>query len=215
MRLILLGPPASGKGTQAERLCERLGLLHLSTGDILRDAIRKGTPLGRQVQPYMDAGKYVPDELINGVIAERFSGPQCPFRFLMDGYPRTKNQAETFDIILKQAGIQLDAVLMLHVGDQEVVERISGRRVCPSCGHSYHLRYAPPKKDELCDLDGTPLEQRKDDTEEVVRQRLKTYHDSTLPVIEHYRLHHLFKEVNGVGPVESVTASLLEAIKNH
>lgn len=215
MRLILLGPPASGKGTQAERLCERLGLLHLSTGDILRDAIRKGTSLGSQVQPFMDAGKYVPDQLINGVIAERFSGPHCPFRFLMDGYPRTKNQAEAFDTILKHAGMQLDAVLMLRVDDHEVVERISGRRVCSKCGHSYHLRYAPPEKDEVCDIDGARLEQRKDDTEEVIRQRLKTYHDSTSPVIEHYRQHHLFKEVNGVGSVDNVTTSLLEALENH
>src|ERR1043166_1924258 len=123
----------------------------------------------------------------------------------MDGYPRTKAQAETFDIILKQAGMQLDAVLMLNVNDQEVVERISGRRVCPH-GHSYHLRYAPPQKEGICDIDSMPLEQRRDDTDAVIRQRLATFHESTLPVIEHYRQHHLFKEVNGIGSVDSVTA---------
>jgi adenylate kinase len=213
MRLILLGPPASGKGTQSELLCKRLGLLHLSTGDILREAIRETTPLGLEAQPFMDAGKYVPDELINGVIQERFSGPHCPFRFLMDGYPRTKAQAERFDIILKHAGMQLDAVLLLHVGDQEVVERICGRRVCARCGHSQHLRYAPPQVAGVCDNCGGPLEQRKDDTETVIRQRLATFHESTSPVVEHYRRHRLFKEVNGVGSVPEVTAALLKALE--
>ena len=213
MRLILLGPPASGKGTQSERLCQRLGLLHLSTGDILRDAIRQGTALGRTAQPYMDAGKYVPDPLINGVIEERFTGPHCPFRFLIDGYPRTLPQAESFDTILKHAGMQLDAVLLLNVDDQEVVERICGRRICVKCGHSHHLRYLPPKVAGICDACGGKLEQRKDDSESVIRQRLETFRTSTIPVIDYYRQHHLFQEVSGVGNVETVTEALMKALE--
>lgn len=213
MRLILLGPPASGKGTQSEQLCQRLGLLHLSTGDILREAIKQGTPLGKTAQPFMDAGKYVPDPLINGVIEERFTGPQCPFRFLIDGYPRTLPQAESFDVILKHAGMQLDAVLLLNVNDQEVVERICGRRICSKCSHSFHLRYRPPAKPGICDKCGSVLEQRKDDSEAVIRQRLLTFRASTLPVIEYYRQHKLFKEVSGIGTVESVTESLMQALE--
>lgn len=212
MRLILLGPPASGKGTQSERLCQRLGLLHLSTGDILRDAIRQGTALGKTAQPYMDAGKYVPDPLINGVIEERFSGPHCPFRFLIDGYPRTLPQAESFDTILKHAGMQLDAVLLLNVDDQEVVERICGRRICVKCGHSHHLRYLAPRVADICDACGGKLEQRKDDSESVIRQRLETFRTSTIPVIDYYRQHHLFQEVSGVGNVETVTEALMKAL---
>jgi adenylate kinase len=213
MRLILLGPPASGKGTQSDRLCQRLGLLHLSTGDILREAIRQGTPLGKTAQPYMDAGKYVPDPLINGVIEERFTGPQCPFRFLIDGYPRTLPQAQSFDIIMKHAGMSLDAVLLLNVNDQEVIERICGRRICSKCGTSYHLRYQPPKKPDVCDRCGGALEQRKDDSEKVIRQRLETFRTSTVPVIDYYRQHKLFQEVSGIGSVESVTEALMEALE--
>jgi adenylate kinase len=213
MRVILLGPPASGKGTQSERLCLRLGLIHLSTGDILREAIRQGTPLGKEAQPYMDAGKYVPDPLINGVIRERWSGPDRPKNFLIDGYPRTLPQAEMFDAILHEFGQELDAVILLNVSDEEVVHRISGRRVCARCGHSHHLRYAPPKVAGKCDLCGGPLEQRKDDSESVIRQRLATFRQSTLPVIEYYRDHHLFQEVNGVGSVDAVTEALMAALK--
>lgn len=213
MRLILLGPPASGKGTQSERLCQRLGLLHLSTGDILRDAIRQGTALGKTAQPYMDAGKYVPDPLINGVIEERFTGPHCPFRFLIDGYPRTLPQAESFDTIMKHAGMQLDAVLLLNVNDQEVVERICGRRICSKCGHSHHMRYLPPKKEGICDVCGGALEQRKDDSETVIRQRLLTFRTATVPVIDYYRQHHLFQEISGVGSIEAVTEALMKALE--
>ncbi|HMP15612.1 MAG TPA: adenylate kinase [Gemmatales bacterium] len=213
MRLILLGPPASGKGTQSERLCQRLGLLHLSTGDILREAIRQGTPLGKTAQPFMDAGKYVPDPLINGVIEERFTGPHCPFRFLIDGYPRTLPQAQSFDVILKHAGMALDAVLLLNVHDQEVIERICGRRICSKCGASYHLRYQPPSKEGVCDRCKGTLEQRKDDSESVIRQRLETFRSSTVPVIDYYRQHKLFQEVSGIGSVESVTEALMEALE--
>lgn len=213
MRLILLGPPASGKGTQSERLCQRLGLLHLSTGDILREAIREGTALGKIAQPYMDAGKYVPDSLINGVIEERFTGPHCPFRFLIDGYPRTVPQAESFDVILKHSGMQLDAVLLLNVSDQEVVERMCGRRVCEQCGHSHHIRYRPPKVEGICDHCGGKLIQRSDDAESVIRQRLHTFREATIPVIDYYREHRLFREVDGVGNVEVVTERLLKVLE--
>jgi adenylate kinase len=212
MRLILLGPPASGKGTQAERLCQRLGLLHLSTGDILREAVRQGTPLGKQAQPFMDAGKYVPDELIIGVVRERFSGPQCPFRFLLDGFPRTLTQANSFDAILKESGMQLDAVLYLNVGDDQIVERVIGRRVCTLCGHSCHVKYAPPKTPGVCDQCSGPLEQRRDDTEAVIRPRLEAFRLATLPVVDQYRGHPRFRQVSGTGSIDQVTDALLQTL---
>lgn len=213
MRVILLGPPASGKGTQSERLCLRLGLIHLSTGDILREAVREGTPLGKEARPYMDSGNYVPDTLINGVIRERWAGPNRPEKFLIDGYPRTLPQAEAFDHILHEFGQELDAVLLLNVPDDIVEHRICGRRVCARCGHVHHVRFAPPKVPGVCDLCQGPLEQREDDSEGVIRQRLETFRKSTLPVIEYYRDHHLFQEVNGVGTVDAVTETLMAALK--
>ncbi|HMO35411.1 MAG TPA: nucleoside monophosphate kinase, partial [Gemmatales bacterium] len=177
------------------------------------EAIRQGTPLGKTAQPFMDAGKYVPDPLINGVIEERFTGPHCPFRFLIDGYPRTLPQAQSFDVILKHAGMALDAVLLLNVHDQEVIERICGRRICSKCGASYHLRYQPPSKEGVCDRCKGTLEQRKDDSESVIRQRLETFRSSTVPVIDYYRQHKLFQEVSGIGSVESVTEALMEALE--
>ena len=145
MRLIILGPPGSGKGTQAKRLCQKLGMVHFATGDILREAARLGTPLGVQAQAFMDQGRYVPDQLVNDVVAERLGQPDRPEDFVIDGYPRTLVQALAFDRVLKQQGLTLDAVLFIKVSDDEIVRRLSGRRVCPKDGMNYHLINHPPK----------------------------------------------------------------------
>lgn len=214
MRLILLGPPGSGKGTQAKLLCQAVDMAHISTGDILRDAVRRGTPLGQQAQPYMDQGKYVPDSLVNDIIAERFRQADCPKSFLMDGYPRTLAQAIAFDSVLKEAGLALTAVAMLEVPDEEIVKRISGRRSCPNCGAVYHVTFQPPQKAEVCDLCGTALTQRSDDQEEIVRQRLAVYHQATANVLDFYKQLGLLRVVSGVGSVPEVFAKLQQSLKS-
>lgn len=177
MRLIFLGPPGSGKGTQAKLLCQRAGLTHIATGDILREAVRQGTPLGLQARGYMDQGQYVPDDLVNAIIAERLSAPDRPEKFVMDGYPRTLAQAQSLDELLHRLDLPLDAVLLLQVSDDEILSRLRGRRV---------------------------QEQRSDDTEETVRARLKLYHETLPEVIEFYRRKGLLRELSGQGDVETI-----------
>ncbi len=212
MRLILLGLPGSGKGTQAKLLCAHLDMAHISTGDILREAVRAGTPLGRQAKPYMEQGKYVPDTLVNDMVAERFLRDDRPERFLMDGYPRTLAQAASFDQALRQAYLGLDAVVLLEVPDEEIVRRASGRRVCPKDGAVYHLLYQPPKAPGLCDRCGTALEQRADDREDTVRERLRVFHETMPAVIDFYRQQGLVKTVSGEGSVQDIFAAILRSL---
>ena len=178
MKLILLGPPGAGKGTQAEILCKKLNIPTISTGNILRAAVKNGTPVGLKAKEYMDAGKLVPDEVIIGVISERLAEADCQKGFILDGVPRTIPQAEA----LEKAGITFDAVVSLEISDDEIVDRMGGRRVCASCGAPYHVKNLPPKVEGVCDACGGKLEARADDKPEVVRDRLKVYHKETAPL---------------------------------
>jgi adenylate kinase len=204
MRLILLGPPGSGKGTQADLLSTRLNLAHVGTGDILREAIQHQTPLGARAKPFLESGLLVPDDLVNEIIAERFRGKRRPEQFVMDGYPRTLAQAASFDQVLHQEFLNLSAVILLVVDDGEIVRRMAGRLNCPKCKRSYHMVNHPPKRDKLCDDCGTPLVQRTDDREETVRKRLQVYHQNMADLIQHYQAKGLLHEVDGAGEIEQI-----------
>jgi len=213
MRLILVGPPGTGKGTQAKLLSERQGLTHIGTGDILREAIRLGTPLGKRARPYVDSGQLVPDDLVNDLIAERFQRADRPHRFVMDGYPRTRSQADIFDRVLEQQGITLCAVVLLATPDEEIIRRLTGRWSCPKCKATYHLLSKPPKNDKLCDTCQSELFQRVDDQEATVRERMRLYHATTGGMVEHYRQKGLLQEAPGQGDIETIFARIVEILK--
>jgi adenylate kinase len=215
MRLVLVGPPGSGKGTQGELLVGRLGLTRVGTGDILRRAIQERTPLGRQVEPLLQQGLLVSDTIVNDLVAELFRGPDRPQRFVMDGYPRTYAQAVAFDALLAQELLGLDAVVDLAIADEEVVRRISGRRCCANvatCGVCYHLDARPPKAPGKCDVCGSELIQRHDDLEETVRRRLVEFHKNTDALIEHYRKRGLLREVSATDPAETIYKNIVAAV---
>ncbi|MBX9580155.1 MAG: adenylate kinase [Gemmataceae bacterium] len=215
MRLVLVGPPGCGKGTQGELLVERLGVVEVGTGDILRRAIKDGTPLGREVEPLLKQGLLVPDTVVNDLVAELFRGPHRPERFVMDGYPRTYAQAIAFDALLNQEMLSLDGVVNLTISDEEVVRRISGRRCCSNleaCGVCYNVYAKPPKVEGKCDRCGAPLMLRDDDREETVRRRLDEFHKNTDALIEHYRRRGLLREVPATGGVEAIYANIIKAI---
>ena len=215
MRLILLGPPGCGKGTQAKLLCQRNGLEHIGTGDILREAIRQHTPAGCRAQPFVESGKLVPDDLVNDVIAERFNNGNPPERFVMDGYPRTIAQASFFDQLLREQGLDLDGVIFLEVPDEEVTRRLSGRRICPNatCAASYHITLKPPRQTDVCDLCGTRLVHRDDDKPETIAKRLQIYHAVYDELVEQYRRSGLLKDIPGVGAIETVYDRIVKALK--
>lgn len=208
MKLILLGPPGAGKGTQAEILNKKLGIPTISTGNILRAAVKNGTPVGLKAKEYMDAGKLVPDEVIIGVISERLAEPDCQNGFILDGVPRTIPQAEA----LEKAGIQFDAVVSIEISDDEIVERMGGRRVCTACGAPYHIKNMPPKVEGVCDACGGKLEARADDKPEVVRDRLKVYHEETAPLKDFYAARNLLKTVDNQPTVAETTTAILSAL---
>jgi adenylate kinase len=187
MRLILLGPPGCGKGTQSKLLSRRKGLEHIGTGDLLRAARDAHTRVGERARPFLESGQLAPDDLVNDVIAERFSQPDRPQRFVMDGYPRTLAQAQVFDDLLARQGLPLTAVALLLVEDNEIIHRIAGRWNCPKCKATYHAESHPPKVAGICDECATPLMQRKDDKPETVKARLAIYHSDTAPLIPYYR----------------------------
>jgi adenylate kinase len=195
LNLILLGPPGAGKGTQAERLQEDFPLAYVATGDILRQAVADETDLGREAKAYMDRGELVPDDVIIGVILERLAGDSDD-GFLLDGFPRTVAQAEALDTALAERDKQLSAVLLIDVPPDDIVRRLSGRRVCEK-GHVYHVEHNPPKEDGVCDVDGTPLSQRDDDREETIRKRLDVYRDQTSPLIDYYDDRDLLRRFDG------------------
>jgi adenylate kinase len=212
MRLILVGPPGSGKGTQAQLLSQRLGLAHISTGDILREAVCRGTPLGQLVGPIMTTGKLVSDDLMNEVVAERFRKDDRPENFVLDGYPRTRAQAASFDQVLRQQFLDLTVVLLLLVDDEEIIRRLAGRRTCPKCKNTYHVMNKPPRKPDTCDNCGTELIQRADDKEETLRERLRVYHENTMGMIAYYRAQGLLREVSGVGNIEQIYTKIIKVL---
>ncbi len=193
-----MGPPGVGKGTQAKSLTESLGLLQVSTGDILRSAVQNDTPLGRRVRPYVESGRLVPDDLVGELIAERLEKADARDGFVLDGFPRTVEQVAILDRVLERLGLRLDRVLLVTAPEAEIVRRLSGRRICPSCGALYHLESHPPAAD-VCDACGGTLVQRLDDREEVIRERLGVYDRQTLPVARVYRERSLLRETDGSG----------------
>ena len=208
MKLILLGAPCAGKGTQAEILCKKLGIPSISTGNILRAAIKDGTPTGIQAKSYIDAGKLVPDEVIIGIVNERLSQDDCAKGYILDGVPRTIAQAEA----LEKAGIQFDAVVSIEISEDEILRRMSGRRVCEACGSSYNVEAGPPRVEGICDNCGGKLIQRKDDTPETVRERLKVYHTETEPLVGFYAQRGLLKSVAVNGTKEATAQAILAAL---
>jgi adenylate kinase len=197
LNLILLGPPGAGKGTQAERLREDFSLAHIATGDMLRAAVAEGSELGQEAQRYMNAGELVPDEVIIGMIAQRIAAPDARDGFLLDGFPRNVAQADALREKLAELQRQLLAALYIEVSDDEVVRRLSGRRVCAKNGHVYHLEFDPPKHEGICDQDGSRLIQRDDDREETIRRRLEVYHQQTAPLIDYYEQAGLLRRFDG------------------
>ncbi len=207
MKLILLGAPGAGKGTQSANISEKYGIPAISTGDILRAAVKEGTKLGLEAKSYMDAGKLVPDAVVIGLIQEKMATDACKNGFILDGFPRSIPQAEALDAM----GIQMDVVLSLEVADEKIVERMSGRRVC-GCGASYHVAYLPPKTEGICDKCGAELYIRADDAEATVRQRLETFHAQTEPLKEYYGAKGILLSVEGREQVEDTSAAVLAAL---
>lgn len=208
MKLILLGAPGAGKGTQAEILSEKLGIPTISTGNILRAAVKEGTPTGLEAKSYMDAGKLVPDSVIIGIVAERLAKDDCAKGYILDGVPRTLPQAEALDA----AGITFDHVVSIEISDQEIEERMGGRRVCQSCGAPYHITAKPPKVEGVCDACGGTLVQRADDRPETVRHRLEVYHAETEPLKGYYEGKGILAPVANQGTIEATTKVILEAL---
>lgn len=216
MRVILLGAPGAGKGTQAQNIMEKYGIPQISTGDMLRAAVKAGTPLGQQAKEVMDAGGLVSDDLIIALVKDRISQEDCSSGFLFDGFPRTIPQAEA----MKDSGVQIDYVLEIAVADEEIIQRLSGRRVHEQSGRVYHLQHKPPKVEGKDDETGEPLVQRQDDTEETVRKRLDVYHSQTAPLIDYYRQWAekspseapKYLRVEGVGSVADISAKVFEAL---
>ncbi|NLW74201.1 MAG: adenylate kinase [Clostridiales bacterium] len=208
MNLIIMGAPGAGKGTQAQIITDKLGIPAISTGDILRGAIKEGTELGRAARSYMDRGELVPDDIVIGMVKQYLSSERCKNGFLLDGFPRSIEQAES----LARLGVKIDAVLAIEVDDEKIVERMSGRRVCPGCGASYHLKYNPPKTPGRCDRCSAELYARSDDNPETVRTRLATYHRQTEPVKKYYAGQGLLITVDGNQAIEEISKIILDAL---
>ena len=203
-----MGPPGVGKGTQAAKLKALIGVPHVSTGDILRASMQEGSPLGKKVRDFVENGRLVPDGLMGEVIADHLVRKDAAAGFILDGFPRTLEQVAILDGVLGRLGLSLDRVLMLSAPEAEIVRRLSGRRTCPKCGSVFHIESRPPKAPGVCDACGSALVQRKDDTEPVIRERLKVYATQTLPVAEAYREKGILVEIDGLGEVDAVESRL-------
>lgn len=208
LNLILLGPPGSGKGTQGERLQEDLELPYYATGDILRSAVKDETDIGLKAKAYMDRGDLVPDEVLIGIIAERLESGEADHGFILDGFPRTVPQAEALDGKLQALGRSITAVILIDSSDEEIIRRLSGRRVCSEGGHVYHVEFNPSKVDGVCDIDGSELITRDDDKPEVVRHRLEQYHEKTAPLVDFYKKQALLNRIEGAGTPDVVGESI-------
>ena len=212
MRLLLVGPPGAGKGTQAHVLASRLGVPHISTGEIFRDHARRGTELGVLAKSYMDRGELVPDDVTNAMVRDRLTSADAQAGFLLDGFPRNVSQAEILDEILAAAGTKLDVALELVVDMPELERRITGRRTCRSCGRTWHIDFDPPATNDICDVDGGELFQRDDDTPETFRHRMRVYEAETAPILAYYEARGLLTGIDAMGSVDEVTERALEAL---
>ena len=208
MRVILLGPPGAGKGTQAKLISEKFSIPHISTGDIFRANIKEKTPLGIEAKRYIDNGKLVPDEVTIGIVKDRLTKDDCDNGFLLDGFPRTVAQAEALDEFLKGIDNELDVALLIKVPEEFILERMTGRRVCTSCGASYHIKFNTPKVEGKCDICDSELIQRKDDTEATVKERLEVYSKQTYPLINYYKDNGIISEVNGTESIDKVFGNI-------
>ncbi len=215
LRLMIIGPPGVGKGTQAEMIKKEFDLCHLSTGNILRDAVQQNTPLGMKVKKYLDSGELVPDEVVGEIIEEKLREDDVKERFLLDGFPRTAQQVEILDEILNRLQEKLDAAFLIHLNEGEIIRRLSGRRVCSQCATLYHVSNKPPKRDGICDECGGALIQREDDREEVIKERLTVYQRQTKPVIEIYKERGVLFEIDGGGNAEEVFQKIRQHLSGH
>jgi len=214
MKLVLVGPPGCGKGTQAVLIREEFKVPQVSTGDILRGAVRDGTPLGVEADKYMSTGSLVPDELIINLMGERMTADDCQNGYILDGFPRTVAQAEALEKLLGETGQKLDAVVSIEVDDNEVVKRLAGRRQCKKCGDGYHVTFKQPKSEGMCDRCGGDLYQRDDDSEGTVRSRLEVYRNQTAPLLDFYQQRDLLKSVNGLGSIDDIFKDIRSLISN-
>lgn len=214
MRLVLLGPPGAGKGTQASAIVEKYQIPHISTGDIFRANIKEGTALGKEAKSYMDKGLLVPDELVVSIVKDRLLKDDCVKGFLLDGFPRTVNQAESLDSELSKMGIELDRVININANADILIERAVGRRICRECGATYHIKFNPPKVEGVCDKDGGELYQRDDDNESTVSTRINVYMEQTQPLIEYYGDKGLLLDVDGTLEISTVFELITEALDN-
>ena len=212
MKIILLGAPGAGKGTQAEEICKHLSIPQISTGNIIRAALKNGTEMGKKAQAYMDAGKLVPDEVVIGIIEERLQEDDCKNGYVLDGFPRTIPQAEALDKALSEMGQKVDYAINVEVPDENIVKRMSGRRACVDCGATYHIVYAPTKVENICDKCGGSLILRDDDKPETVKNRLSVYHEQTQPLIDFYAKKNVLAEVDGTKDMEEVFEDIVKIL---
>ena len=214
MHILLMGPPGAGKGTQAANLVKEFGIPHISTGDMFRAAVKEGTELGLQAKACIDAGKLVPDEVTIGIVKERLAKPDCKKGFILDGFPRTVEQADALTGILKELGLSLTAALNITVPAADLIERAVGRRICKSCGATYHVKFNPPQKAGVCDTCAGDLYQRADDSEETMKNRLSVYEAQTKPLIAYYEKAGVYKEIDGRKAIDEVKAAMIAALKD-
>jgi len=212
MRLVLLGPPGAGKGTQAISIVQKYGIPHISTGDIFRKNIKEGTQLGKKAKDYMDKGLLVPDELVVDLVKSRLAEDDCKKGFLLDGFPRTVNQADELDKVLEGMGMDIDKVVNIDVDKEILVKRAVGRRMCRGCGAAYHIEFNPPKEDGKCDLCGGELYQRDDDTKETVSKRIEVYLDQTMPLAQYYSQKGILVDIDGQQSIDKVLEDIVKAL---
>lgn len=213
MNILFMGPPGAGKGTQAEHIVSEFQIPHISTGDAFRAAMSQGTPLGVEAKSYVDKGLLVPDEITNGIVRDRLAQPDCSTGFLLDGFPRTISQAESLDVMLHQLDKKIDVVINLVVDRSFLLARLTGRRICKSCGATYHVIFNPPSQEGVCDKCSGELYQRSDDTEEKVGTRLDEYSNKTAPLLDYYRNKGILREVNGEQDIHQVTAEISSILR--